>query len=247
MLQSGKCLVQKELGCLKAAGLQTGTGRASSANSPALGWGKGRRRINHSPQPTLWKPHTLLRGSRNADKGWRGARNDLSPAQEQPLLQEVLGPTCAISPSLHGPAPAALGRGPLAPGEPLGHAGPQTVPWAGGSVLVGSRPNQARNGSKNWMSELPFVGTFPIPASCSQAAWPGAGQTAVLGELCGNTGGGGGANHSHTATGATKDGGDVSPVSPLSMGGGLWCEWEICPVGLGAFRSREPCPAAFPR
>lgn len=246
MLQSDKCLVQKELGCLKAAGLQTGTGRASSANSPALGWGKGRRRINHSPQPTLWKPHTLLRGSRHADKGWRGARNDLSPAQEQPLLQEVLGPTCTISPSLHGPAPVALGRGPLVPGEPLGHAGPQTVPWAGGSVLVGSRPNQARNGSKNWMSELPFVGTFPIPASCSQAAWPGAGRAAVLGEPCGHTGGG---SKPQPHCDRSHEGwrGCV-PCVPAQHGRGpVWCEWEICPVGLGASRSREPCPTAFPR
>lgn len=69
MLQEGKRLVQKELGCSKAAGLQTSTGRASSANSPALGSGKGRRRINHSPQLMLWKPHTLLRGSRSAHKG----------------------------------------------------------------------------------------------------------------------------------------------------------------------------------
>lgn len=145
--------MQKELGCSKAAGLQTGTGRASSANSPALGSGKGRRRINHSPQLMLWKPHALLRGSRSAHKGWRGARNDLSPAQEQ--LQEVLGPTSTINP---------LPKWHWA-WEPLGYTGPQTVPWAGGSMLVVSRPNKTRNGSKNWMSELLFVGSSsPSPA-----------------------------------------------------------------------------------
>lgn len=49
--------------------------------------------------------------------------------------------------------------------EPLGYTGPQTVPWAGGSMLVVSRPNKTRNGSKNWMSELPFVGSSsPSPA-----------------------------------------------------------------------------------
>lgn len=145
--------MQKELGCSKAAGLQTGTGRASSANSPALGSGKGRRRINHSPQLMLWKPHTLLRGSRSAHKGWRGARNDLSPAQEQ--LQEVLGPTSTTNP---------LPKWHWA-WEPLGYTGPQTVPWAGGSMLVSSRPNKTRNGSKNWMSELLFVGSSsPSPA-----------------------------------------------------------------------------------
>lgn len=143
--------MQKELGCSKAAGLQTGTGRASSANSPALGSGKGRRRINHSPQLMLWKPHALLRGSRSAHKGWRGARNDLSPAQEQ--LQEVLGPTSTINP---------LPKWHWA-WEPLGYTGPQTVPWAGGSMLVSSRPNKTRNGSKNCMSELLFVGSSSPP------------------------------------------------------------------------------------
>lgn len=109
MLQEGKCLVQKELGFSKAAGLQTGTGRASSANSPALGSGKGRRRINQSPQLMLWKSHTLLRGSQSAHKGWHGARNDLSPAQEQ--LQEVLGMTSTINPHLHCPNGTGHGAG----------------------------------------------------------------------------------------------------------------------------------------
>lgn len=51
----------------------------------------------------------------------------------------------------------------MEPEEPLACASPQAVPRTAGSLLVGSSPSQARNGSENWMSEFLLVETFPIP------------------------------------------------------------------------------------
>ena len=61
------------------------------------------------------------------------------------------------------PAPRPLGRQPAEPEEPLALASPQAVPRMARSLLVSWSPSQARNGNKNWMSEFPLGGTFPIP------------------------------------------------------------------------------------
>lgn len=94
------------------------------ANNPALGLGKGKKRVNYSPHPAFLKLHSFLH-----EDGDLSPCRDISPGaqrsldtrsqhpQEQSLLKQdscnQLVPTV-----LDSPAPRTLGRQPVEPEEP---------------------------------------------------------------------------------------------------------------------------------
>lgn len=126
-------------GCELGVSLQLHVGRS---NSPALGLGKGKRRVSYSPHPASFKSRGFLHEDGDLSPCHAispGAQRFLDTRSQRPQEQSLLKQDSCnqlVPTLLDPPAPRSPGRRPVEPEEPRAYASPQSVPGTHGSLWV---------------------------------------------------------------------------------------------------------------
>lgn len=105
-----------------------------TSNSPGLGLGKGKRRVNYSPHPAFFRSHSFLHEDGDLSPCHAispGAQRSLDARCQRPQEQSLLKQDSCnqlVPTLLNPPAPRAPDRQPVEPEEPRAYASPQAVP-----------------------------------------------------------------------------------------------------------------------